>query len=68
MVNNVMETGNGYFLDLQYLLSNVAGGLLHKTAANEPISPWSAAVALLVFCAMLLALIKRKLRVCEVAG
>lgn len=68
VINNVMETGNGYFLDLQFLLSTVAGGLLHKTAENDPISPWAAFVALLVFCTMLLALINRKLRVCEVAG
>jgi len=68
VINNVMRTENGYFLDLQHLLSTVSAALLHHPAPDEPISPWGAATALTVFCAMLLALINRKLRVCEVAG
>ena len=68
VINNVMRTENGYFLDLQHLLSTVSGALLHHPAENEPISPRGATVALLLFCSLLLAMINRKLRVCEVAG
>lgn len=68
VINNVMRTQSGYFLDLQHLLSTVAAAMLHAPAENEPISPWGATIALLAFCAILLALINRKLRVCEVAG
>ncbi len=68
VINNVMRTENGYFLDLQHLLSTVAGALLRHPADNEPISAWAAAVALAVFCGILLLMLNRKLRVCEVAG
>ena len=62
-----MRTQVGTFLDIQQLLSTVSTALLHGTVAESP-SPWAAAVALTVFCALLLMLINRKLRVCEVAG
>ena len=68
VINNVMRTSNGYFLDLQYLLSTIAADLFRKTAEDAPISPLSAWVAIIVFCGLLLLLINRKLRVCEVAG
>ena len=67
VINNVMRTDNGLYLDLQHLISTVAGDLLHQSKENDPISGPAAGVALVVFCAMLLALINRKLRVCEVA-
>jgi ABC-2 type transport system permease protein len=68
VINNVMRTENGSFLDLQHLISTVSGALLHHLGENEPISPWAAGVALIIFSAFLLMLINRKLRVCEVAG
>jgi ABC-2 type transport system permease protein len=68
VINNVMRTSNGYFLDLQYLLSAIATDLFGKTAEDAPISPLSAWIAVLTFCGLLLLLINRKLRVCEVAG
>ncbi len=67
VINNVMRTDNGLYLDLQHLISTVAGDLLRQSKENDPISGPAAGVALVVFCAMLLALINRKLRVCEVA-
>jgi ABC-2 type transport system permease protein len=68
VINGVMRTSNGYFLDLQYLLSAIATDLFGKTAEDAPISPLSAWLAVLTFCALLLLMINRKLRVCEVAG
>jgi len=68
VINNVMRTESGYYLDIQYLLSTVAGSLMHVPVTTEPISPWAAAVTLTIFCGILLGLINRKLRVCEVAG
>lgn len=68
VINGVMRTSNGYYLDLQYLLSTIAAGLFRQTPEDPPISPLSAWVAVITFCALLLLLINRKLRVCEVAG
>jgi ABC-2 type transport system permease protein len=67
VINEVMRTQVGTFLDIQQLLSTVSTALLHGTVAESP-SPWAAAVALIIFCGLLLMLINRKLRVCEVAG
>jgi hypothetical protein len=68
VINNVMRTTAGYYLDLQHLLSTVAGSLLHHVADDEPVPAFAAWLALVVFCVLLLLLINRKLRVCEVAG
>jgi ABC-2 type transport system permease protein len=68
VINAVMRTTGGYYLDLQHLLATVAGSLFHDVPVGEPVSAIAAAFTLLVFCALLLLLINRKLRVCEVAG
>jgi ABC-2 type transport system permease protein len=68
VINNVMRTTGGYYLDLQHLLSTIAGSLLHYPAADESIPVFAAWLAILAFCGFLLLLINRKLRVCEVAG
>lgn len=67
VVNAAMRTDTGYYLDLQHLLATVAGSLLHHAAENEPIPVAAAFIAILAVCALLLLLIKRKLRVCEAA-
>jgi ABC-2 type transport system permease protein len=68
VINNVMRSTAGYYLDLQYLLSTIAANLFHHAAEDDPVTPVKAWVAIIVFCALLLMLINRKLRVCEVAG
>ena len=68
VINGVMRTSNGYYLDLQYLLSTIATDLFRQTPEDPPISPLSAWAAVITFCVLLLLLINRKLRVCEVAG
>lgn len=68
VVNGVMRTTNGNYLDVQYLLSRVAGSLFHNFDADQPVSAPAAGLTLLLFCSLLLLLINRKLRVCEVAG
>lgn len=68
VINNVMRTSSGYYLDLQYLLSTIAADLFRRTADDNPISPPTAWIVIFVFCGLLLLLINRKLRVCEVAG
>ncbi len=67
LINNVMRTEKGYYLDLQHLLSSVAGTLLHHVAEDEPVSATAASVTLAIFCGLMLLLINRKLRVCEAA-
>jgi len=68
VINNVMRTENGLYLDLQHLISTVAAELLRQSREDDPISGTSAGIAIAVFCGALLLLINRKLRVCEVAG
>jgi ABC-2 type transport system permease protein len=68
VVNAIMRTESGSYLDLQHLLSVVAAQLLQSAAADEPIPGWGASLAIAVACGLLLLLINRKLRVCEVAG
>lgn len=68
VINNVMRSSAGYYLDLQYLLSTAAADLFRKSAEDDPVSPLSAWIAIVVICGLLLLLINRKLRVCEVAG
>jgi len=68
VVNAAMRTQTGDYLDVQHLLSAFAGSLLHHVADGEHVSASAAFVVLVVFCAMLLGLINRKLRVCEAAG
>jgi ABC-2 type transport system permease protein len=68
VINAVMRNGDGYYLDVQYLLSTISASLFHNSAEDDPISPLNAWIAILLFCGMLTLLINRKLRVCEVAG
>jgi ABC-2 type transport system permease protein len=68
VINNVMRSTAGYYLDLQYLLSTIAANLFHHASEDDPVTPFKAWVAVLIFCALLLMMINRKLRVCEVAG
>lgn len=68
VINNVMRTSGGYYIDLQHLLAAVAGGVLRYGTDDEPISLAAAVMTTLMFCGCLLVLINRKLRVCEVAG
>jgi ABC-2 type transport system permease protein len=68
VINNVMRSTSGYYLDLQYLLSTIAANLFHHPVEDDPVSPLKAWLAVLIFCGLLLTLINRKLRVCEVAG
>jgi ABC-2 type transport system permease protein len=68
VINNVMRTDNGLYLDLQHLISTIAADLLRQSREDDPISAGAAGLAVTVFCALLLLLINRKLRVCEVAG
>jgi ABC-2 type transport system permease protein len=68
VINTVMRTEVGYYLDLQHLLGVVGNTLLQSPAPGETVSTAGATLAILIFCALLLLLINRKLRVCEVAG
>jgi ABC-2 type transport system permease protein len=68
VVNAAMRTQAGDFLDVQHLLSAFSGSLLHHVADDEHVSAIAALLTLTIFCAALLALINRKLRVCEAAG
>jgi len=68
VINAVMRNGAGYYFDIQYLLSTAAASLFGHSADDDPISPLNAWIAIIVFCSLLLLLINRKLRVCEVAG
>jgi hypothetical protein len=68
VINNVMRSSAGYYLDLQYLLSTIAANLFQRPAVDDPVTPLKAWIAVIVVCALLLRMINRKLRVCEVAG
>ena len=63
-----MRTTGGYYLDLQYLLSTICRQSASATPARTNPSRFRAWLAILAFCGLLLLLINRKLRVCEVAG
>ncbi len=68
MINNVMRTNNGVYLDMQSLIQTVAQDLFHNTRPVDDIPVYGAWIALLAICGVLLLIINRKLRVCEVAG
>lgn len=68
VINNVMRSTSGYYIDLQYLLSTIAAHLFRNPSPDDPVTPLKAWLAVLTFCGLLLLLINRKLRVCEVAG
>lgn len=68
MIDNVMRTTNGAYIDIQSLIQTVARDLFHTTAPLDSIPAAGAWIALISICAVLLSIINRKLRVCEVAG
>jgi ABC-2 type transport system permease protein len=70
VVNAVMRSDRdiGYYLDLQHLLTVIGQSLFQARAADEPISALAASLTVAIVCALLLLLINRKLKVCEVAG
>ncbi len=65
VVNTIMRTEAGYYLDLQHLLTVVGNATLQSAAPDEPVPAWAAALTIGVVCALLLALLNRKLKVCE---
>jgi hypothetical protein len=69
MIDNVMRTNNGDYIDIQHLLGTVANDLFHTATPGQDDMPVVAAWATLIaICGMLLYILNRKLRVCEVAG
>lgn len=68
MIDSVMRTHNGDYIDLQILLTKVSTNLFQVPAPIvEEIPVFGAWVALLAVCGLLLWILNRKLRVCEVA-
>ncbi len=69
MIDSVMRTNGGNYLDLQSLIQIVAMDMFHTTPeSSDYVSAWSAWIALIAICGLLLWILNRKLRVCEVAG
>ena len=68
MIDNVMRTHNGDYIDLQILLTKVSTDLFQVPVKSlEEIPVVGAWIALLAICGLLLWILNRKLRVCEVA-
>lgn len=69
MIDNVMRTTSGDYIDIQLLIQTVAQDMFHTTPQTPDAMPvWSAWLTLLSICGLLLFILNRKLRVCEVAG
>jgi ABC-2 type transport system permease protein len=68
MIDGVMRTTSGAYIDIQSLIQTVAMDLFHTTAPIDNIPPSGAWIALIAICGLLLYILNRKLRVCEVAG
>lgn len=68
MIDSIMRTTSGVYIDIQYLIQRVAGDLFQTQGPPEDIPVAAAWVALLAICGLLLYIVNRKLRVCEVAG
>jgi ABC-2 type transport system permease protein len=69
MIDNIMRTESGHYIDLQFLIAKVSDGLFHVpdlSGDNMPV--FGAWLALIAICGLLLYILNRKLRVCEVAG
>ena len=64
-VNAVLRTQSGYFLNIVYLMGTVWTSLFRINAEGS-ISPAEAWIALLVYCAICLALLVRKVKAYEV--
>jgi ABC-2 type transport system permease protein len=68
MIDNVMRTESGNYIDLQYLISKISNDLFHVQNYTDEIPVFAAWIALIAICGLLLYILNRKLRVCEVAG
>ena len=64
-INAVLGTHSGYFLNIVYLMATVWTSLLGVTM-DGTITPSEAWIALLVYCAICLALLVRRVRAYEV--
>jgi ABC-2 type transport system permease protein len=68
MIDSIMRTHNGDYIDLQILLTKVSTELFQNPIASlDEIPVIGAWIALLAICGLLLWILNRKLRVCEVA-
>jgi hypothetical protein len=68
MIDSVMRTHNGDYIDLQILLTKVSTNLFQVPAPIvDEISVVGAWIALFAACALLIWILNRRLRVCEVA-
>ncbi|HVW08996.1 MAG TPA: ABC transporter permease subunit [Bryobacteraceae bacterium] len=68
MIDSVMRTHNGDYIDLQILLTKVSTELFQNPVASlDEIPVVGAWIALIAICGFLLWILNRKLRVCEVA-
>jgi len=68
MIDSIMRTHNGDYIDLQILLTKVSTNLFQVPANSlDEIPVIGAWIALLAICGLLLWILNRKLRVCEVA-
>jgi ABC-2 type transport system permease protein len=68
MIDNVMRTTSGGYIDMQHLIARVSTSMFQGTVADDDISVTGAWIALITICALLGLILNRKLRVCEVAG
>lgn len=69
MIDNIMRTQSGHYIDLQFLIAKVSDGLFHvPDLSGDDMPVFAAWIALLAICGLLLYILNRKLRVCEVAG
>jgi ABC-2 type transport system permease protein len=68
MIDSVMRTNNGDYIDVQHLIQTVAQDLFHNTGPVDDIPVFGAWIALIAICGLLLYILNRKLRVCEVVG
>ncbi len=68
MIDSVMRTHNGDYIDVQILLTKVSTNLFQLPAPSlDEIPVIGAWIALIAICGFLLWILNRKLRVCEVA-
>jgi ABC-2 type transport system permease protein len=68
MIDSVMRTNNGDYIDIQHLLSTIANNLFHIASGPDDIPVAAAWATVIGICALLVYILNRKLRVCEVAG
>ena len=68
MIDNVMRTTSGDYIDIQHLISTVATHLYQVGYPDDDIPIVAAWITLFAICGLLMMILNRKLRVCEVAG